>query len=128
MLAKYPYKVVNLTHINGCPTKFNKGGRYVSSRPSAAAKKAVSQLCARKEIHGQCALLVTLVRTDLPKDMRKEHTYVVHRIKLETPVVVKIGDSTVSYKYNVIAEKAEKETKCKDENYKQSRGRMKSRS
>ena len=125
MSKKFPYKVTHLSHVNGCKTKFDSGGRYISSRPSEAAKKAVSQLCSRKRIHGQCALNVTLVRTDLPKDVRKEYTYVVHRKKLEKPTVVMIGDTKVTYKYKLHAQKAEKATKCKDQDYKLSRGPMK---
>tara|TARA_B110000285_G_scaffold160312_1_gene178993 strand:+ start:608 stop:1012 length:405 start_codon:yes stop_codon:yes gene_type:complete len=124
--SKFPYKVTHLTHVSGCKTKFPpSGGRYVSSRPSLAAKKAVSQMCAHKTIRGQCALKVTLVRTDLPKHKRKEHTYLVHRKKLKKPTKVKIGDSMVTYKYELKAEKAKKSEKCTDKDYKQSRGPMK---
>ena len=124
--SKFPYKVTHLTHVSGCKTKFPpSGGRYISSRPSLAAKKAVSQMCARKTIHGQCALKVTLVRTDLKKDKRKEHMYLIHRKKLKKPNEVKIGKSMVTFKYDLEVKKAKKSEKCADKDYQQSTGPMK---
>lgn len=127
MVGKFPYKVTRVSHINGCKTKFIKGGRYMSSRPSGAAKKAASQLCARKDIHGQCALNLSIVRTDIPVNERKVYTFNVHRKKLDKPVEVKINGSVIKYEYKMEAEKAEIPESCKDNEYKQSRGRMKSK-
>ena len=111
---KHPYKVVHLAHTNGCDTKF-KPGRYISATPSGAAKKAASQLCSHKRISGRCSLVVSVVRTDLPKDKRKVMSYTVRRVKLAKPMKRMVNGKEIVNKYKLEA-KAHKKAlpKCKD--------------
>lgn len=122
---KHHYKIINCTHTNGCTTKFNKTGRYVSSTPSGAARKMHTQLCGRKRIQGRCTFRITFVRTDLPLDERKEYVYITRRVKLKTPVKVTIAGKDIVYKYKVDAQKAPKKMpkKCPT-THQQSRGKM----
>ena len=124
---KHPYKVVSVLHTNGCKTKF-KPGRYESRSPAEAAKKAGSQLCSHKEIHGRCSLIISLERTDMPNNkqtQRKTYHYEVHKKKLDKPKKVKIKNKIIIYKYNMTAKRIYKLPKCSDKSHTQSRGIMK---
>lgn len=99
---KHPYRLVKVTHANGCATKF-KEGRYISTTPAGAARKAASQLCAHKRISGRCSFIVSVERTDLPADKRKVMTYTVRRKKLQPPETRMIGDKKIVNKYKVEA-------------------------
>lgn len=122
---KHPYKIIRCTHTNGCKTKFNEHGRYISSTPSGAARKMHTQLCGRKRVKGRCTFRITFVRTDIPVSQRKEYVYITRRIKLKKTVQVNIAGKNVVYKYKVLVEKAPKETVRCPSTHHQSPGTMK---
>ena len=65
-MSKRRFTMENAYHADGCETKFkNKGysGVYVSSNPASAARKAFSQLCRVKKVHGRCALFIAVRET-----------------------------------------------------------------
>ncbi len=64
-----------------------KPGRYISSSPSGAAKKMLTQLCRQKKITGVCVFVVTLRETTMG-GKGKEYTYAVRRTRLPKPVVL----------------------------------------
>lgn len=106
MVAKRSFTVVNMTKSDGCPTKFT-GGRYMGSSPAAAARKALSYHCAVKRIRGRCALYVKL-RETTRGSKGKQFTYLLHRVKLGTPVVRFPGTARefrIRYETNVKATK-----------------------
>lgn len=122
---KHPYKIIRCTHTNGCKTKFNENGRYISSTPSGAARKMHTQLCGRKRVKGRCTFRITFVRTDIPVSQRKEYVYITRRIKLKKPVQINIAGKNVVYKYKVLVEKAPKENVRCPSTHHQSPGTMK---
>jgi len=70
-------------------TKFS-GGRYVSSSPASAARKAFSSACRAKKIKGQCTLIVTVQETTRGED-GKVYSYKLKRTKLKEPRVITRG-------------------------------------
>ena len=108
---KDTYKVVGVQNVDGCPTKF-RPGRYHSTSPEGAAKKAFSRLCNLKKIKGKCTLLVTVKRTTQGGD-KKEFTYKLHRSKLSKPIVMMKGTPN-EYKilYEVHAQSAKMLKNC----------------
>lgn len=110
---KHRYSIIKVTHANGCATKF-RPGNYVSSTPVGAARKAGTQLCAHKRISGRCTFIVSIERTDVPKDKRKVYTYKIRRIKLAKPEIRMIGDRKIVNKYKTVASAFKKiAPKCK---------------
>ena len=124
-MMKHPYKIIRCTHTNGCKTKFNEHGRYISATPSGAVKKMHTQLCGRKRVKGRCTFRITFVRTDLPVSQRKEYVYITRRIKLKKTVQVNIAGKDVVYKYKIHVEKAPKATVTCPSTHHQSPGTMK---
>ena len=91
MPNKRTFTIHDALHSDGCQTKFsNKDytGVYVSSNPSGAAKKALSQLCRVKKIHGQCTLYIVM-RETTQGSSKKHFTYKLNRIKLAKPIDLK---------------------------------------
>ena len=88
--------------------------------PSGAAKKAMTELCKRKEYHGMCALRVVLTEVEttnggspskkegqtIPMKYKsgkvKEFAYRLQKRKLKEPVTVMINGTPVVYKYKPI--------------------------
>lgn len=90
-ISKRTFTIHDAKHVDGCHTKFkNKdySGVYVSSSPGGAAKKALTQLCRVKKIHGQCALFIT-VRETTQGSSKKQFTYKLNRVKLSKPLELK---------------------------------------
>lgn len=84
-------------HIKG---KANLGGRFVSSNPASAAKKAASQLCKASKIKGRCVHVVTIKETT-KGSKGKEYVYKVSRVY--DPVTVVRAGEEITYKYKTIA-------------------------
>lgn len=90
------------------------------STPGSAAKKAMTELCKRKEYHGMCALRVVLTEVETTnggspskkeghtvpmkyKDGRvKEFAYRLQKRRLKEPITVMINGTPVVYKYKSI--------------------------
>ena len=91
MPNKRTFTIYDALHSDGCKTKFsNKDytGVYNSSNPSGAAKKALSQLCRVKKIHGQCSLYIVM-RETTQGSSKKLFTYKLNRVKLSPPIDLK---------------------------------------
>ena len=69
--------------------KANLGGRFMSSTPSSAAKKAASRICRESAIKGQCSLVINLKETTRNSN-NKEYSYKVNRVR--DPVTVEVKD------------------------------------
>ena len=123
MPEKRSFKVEYVTTVRGCPTKFNKDSRYMSTTPSGAAKKAHTYLCNHKNIKGSCTLVITMHETS--RDSKgKSFTYKVTRRKLDEPVVLSNG---ATFYYETKAHKHHQLKKSPD-CPKQSRGVMRKHS
>jgi hypothetical protein len=63
-VTKQTYTVIAVKTGSGkVKGKANLGGRFVSSSPGGAAKKAGTQICRTSNIKGQCSLVITLRKT-----------------------------------------------------------------
>tara|TARA_A100001015_G_C14420438_1_gene492677 strand:- start:38 stop:481 length:444 start_codon:yes stop_codon:yes gene_type:complete len=101
-MSERRFTIENAYHSDGCETKFkNKGysGVYVSSNPSSAARKAFSQLCRVKRIHGRCTLIIA-IRETTQGSSKKVFLYKLTRMKLKNPI--ELQGRVINY-----------ETKCK---------------
>jgi hypothetical protein len=78
--------------------KSNIGGRFLSSTPSGAARKAATRVCRDSKIKGQCSLVVS-IRETTRDSSGKEHSYRVNRIRLKSPQVIVRDGQEVVYKY-----------------------------
>ena len=116
------YFMVTSVRKPGQKNEKTKGYELVlkGSTPASAAKKAVTELCKRKEYRGLCALRVTLTEvktTDggspsrrdgqtMPmqyKDGRvKEFTYRLQKTKLKEPITVMHNGTPVVYKFKTV--------------------------
>lgn len=76
--------------------KANLGGRYISSSPREAVRKAASRICANSSVKGRCSLIITL-RETTQGSAHKDYTYKVLRIL--DPVTVERDGVEVTYKY-----------------------------
>ena len=102
---KRSFQVIDVRKHKGCKTKF-KEGRYISSTPMGAAKKAFSKLCRLKKTYGKCTFRISLRETTKGSD-KKTFTYTVSRKKLKTPVVRFAGTpNEFQIKYEVKAKSA----------------------
>ena len=89
--GKRTFTVHDARHVDGCQTKFKSkdySGVYVSSSPAGAARKALTQLCRVKKVHGQCALFIT-VRETTQGSAKKQYSYKLNRVKLSEPLELK---------------------------------------
>ena len=91
------FKVVDVRKQDGCSTKF-KPGRYVSSTPAGAAKKAFSELCRVKDVRGRCALYVKIAETT-QDSKKKEFMYHMQRHTLEKPLIYKANGKEIRVRY-----------------------------
>ena len=63
MVKERRFTVHDARKVDGCSTKFKSkdySGVYETNRPSAAAMKALTQLCRAKKNKGQCTMFLTL--------------------------------------------------------------------
>lgn len=84
-----------------------KGGIYRSSKPVAAAKKAVSKICFKHGIKGVCSITVH-IRETTRGSANKEYSYIVKRILSKPKTVVSRGGVEIPFKYNLIAKSLKK--------------------
>ena len=85
---KRTFTIHNAWHSDGCATKFSNReytGSYVSTDASGAARKALTQLCRVKNIHGQCALYISMRKTTRGSS-NIPFLYKVNRVKLKIPI------------------------------------------
>jgi hypothetical protein len=121
------WKITQVTHSNGCVTKFNKNGRYTGA-PGDAAKKAFSQLLRRKKLSGKVVLNITMEA--VPKRENKVHTYRLTR-KLKKKPVVRVlklkgqPDKEIVFKYDYEVVPAKKKKPSKGKSCSQTTGPMK---
>jgi hypothetical protein len=100
---KQTYTVVAVKTSSGrVKGKANLGGRFVSTSPSGAAKKACTQICRASNVKGQCSLTITLRKTTRGGN-HKEYVYKVNRVK--DPVTVMRGDEEITYNYKTKAKR-----------------------
>jgi len=112
MVAKRSFQVSNVQNVDGCPTKFRKG-RYLSTSPNGAAKKAFNGLCNLKRIKGKCTLLVT-VRETTAGSNKKEFTYKLNRTRLSKPLIMMEGtDKEFRIYYEISSHSTKNLPKCK---------------
>ena len=110
MVQKRNFTIHAAYHSDGCPTKFkNKdySGHFVSSSPSGAAKKALTQLCRVKKIKGRCTLYVE-IRETTQGSHNKPFMYKVKREKLDKPIVL----SGREIHYNSVCKSVKSIPKC----------------
>ena len=126
MVNKRSFQVSNVQNIDGCPTKFRQG-RYLSTNPNGAAKKAFNGLCNLKRIKGKCTFLVT-VRETTSGSNKKEFTYKLNRTRLSKPLVMMEGtDKEFRIYYEIRSHSTKNLPKCKS-GRKRTRGPMKHKS
>ena len=113
MVAKRSFQVVAVQNVSGCVTKFAPG-RYLSSNPGSAAKKAFTRLCNLKNIKGKCTFVVTVKETTQGSN-GKEFTYKIERSKLKKPLVMMEGtDKEFKIEFETKAKKHSKIENCKE--------------
>ena len=96
---KRSFTIVSVSSSKGkVKGKANLGGRFLSSTPSSAARKAGSQVCRSSKIKGQCSLVITIKETTRGS-AGKEFKYSVKRMKVNNPEVVMRDGQEVVYKY-----------------------------
>jgi hypothetical protein len=98
MSEKRSFTVVAVSVKGKDKGKNSLGGRFLSSTPSSAARKASTQLCRSLNMKGQCSVMVTLKETTRGSS-GKEFKYNVKRVKLSSPEVVMRDGKEVVYKY-----------------------------
>lgn len=96
------FTVVKVTDVHGAEKGAdNLGGCFRGKTPVSAAKKAMTQICRKSKVHGQCTLIVTVKETTRGS-ANKHYCYKVKRIKNETEV--SHGGMEVVHKYTTTAQ------------------------
>jgi len=98
MSDKRSFTVVSVSSQGKSKGKSNLGGRFLSTTPAGAARKAASQVCRNSRIKGQCSLVVSIQETTRGS-AGKEFKYSVKRIKVKDPQVVVRDGLEIVYKY-----------------------------
>ena len=80
--------------------KSKEGGRYISSSPFGAAKKAFNRECKKSNITGTCSFLISIKEITQGSN-KKIYTYKMNRKKLSKPLKLKLGNNEVEIKYEV---------------------------
>jgi hypothetical protein len=75
------------------------GGRYLSTTPGAAARKAARQIFAEHKVSGSVKFML---RETTEGSNKKEYCYSAQKKTLNPPKVVKIGKSEVVYKHEYV--------------------------
>ena len=97
------FTIVHVTDSNGKKKgKANLGGRFISSNPASAARKAGSQICKNTKVKGRCSLIITVKETTQGSN-NKEFTYKFNRVYEPTTVSYNGVDITHNYKTTVKA-------------------------
>lgn len=110
------FTVVGAYTAKGCKTKFRNGTTYTAQKPSQAASKAFTELCRVKRIRGVAAYYV-VIREKTQGSAKKEYSYLLHRNKLDTPLVRFAGtdkEFRIRYKNTILSKPVPKRrAKCK---------------
>lgn len=115
------FTIIDVRKQNGCTTKF-KAGRYQSSTPAGAAKKAFNKLCRVKNIKGIGAFSLKMAETTAGSK-EKYFMYHLQRHTLDEPITYKAGDREIVVRYKTSIKSIKSmPTKCKKSN--KSSGRM----
>jgi len=125
-MTKRTFMITGAFTNKGCPTKFTKAARYTGSTPSGATKKAFTELCRVKKIRGVATYYMTM-RETTRESSHREFTYLLHRNKLDKPLVRFEGtdkEFTIRYTNSIKKGTVPKRGLCKGK----SRGRMKKKS
>jgi hypothetical protein len=102
-MDKRSFTVIAVEDVHGKKKgKANLGGRFLSTTPSGAVKKAASQICRNSAIKGRCTLVITM-RETTSGSQHKEYTYKVSRIY--DPVTVVRDGVEITYNYSVEVER-----------------------
>ncbi len=96
-MDKRSFTIVSVSDKNGKKKgKANLGGRFISTTPAGAARKAGTQICRNSNIKGRCTLHITVKETTRGS-ANKEFSYQYQRIK--DPVDIVRGDVEITYNY-----------------------------
>ena len=110
------FTVVGAYTAKGCKTKFRSDTTYTSKQPAQAASKAFTELCRVKRVRGVAAYYVVM-REKTQGSAKKEYSYLLHRHKLETPVIRFAGtkkEFKIRYKNSIVSKAVPKRrAKCK---------------
>lgn len=98
MSDKRSFTVLSVSSKGKSKGKDNLGGRFLSTTPSGAARKAASQVCRNSRVKGQCSLVVSIKETTRGSS-GKEFKYSVKRVKVKDPQVVVRDGLEIVYKY-----------------------------
>ena len=99
MESKRSFKVVSVDTSNRAKGVQSEG-RYISSTPAGAARKAGSQYCRESAIRGQCTLFVTVQETTRGSN-NKVYSYKIKRTVVNNKV--NHEGKIVNHKYEVVA-------------------------
>lgn len=110
------FTVVGAYTAKGCKTKFRTGTTYTAQKPAQAASKAFTELCRVKRIRGVAAYYV-VIREKTQGSAKKEYSYLLHRNKLDTPLIRFAGtdkEFRIRYKNSIVSKPVPKRrAKCK---------------
>ena len=94
---KRSFTIVSVSDKNGKKKgKDNLGGRFISTTPAGAAKKAGTQICRNTKIKGRCTLHITVKETTSGK-INKEFSY--EYVRIRAPVNIIRGDVEITFNY-----------------------------
>lgn len=96
-MSKRSFTIVSFS-VKGKSKGSSNGGRFISTTPSSAARKAATQICRDSNIRGQCSIVVKMKETTQGSS-HKEFKYSVKRIKLREPEIVMRDGQEIVYKY-----------------------------
>ena len=92
------FKVIDAHRQGGYKTTFNEG-RYISSTPMGAVKKAFTKICSVNKIHRKCNLIITIQETSM-NSKKKQFAYKLSRKLLKQPIIRLAGtDNEFEIKY-----------------------------
>jgi hypothetical protein len=102
MVDKRSFTLVSVNDKRKAKSAENAGGRYISTTPAGAARKAASQICRQSSIRGQCTLYVAVQETT-QGSAGKVFYYKIKRVVVNEKVVH--NGKTVTHKYAVLTKK-----------------------
>ena len=101
MEDKRSFTVVSVGKTGGATKgKENLGGRYISTTPSGAAKKAGRRICKESKIKGRCSLVIEVQETTRGSKHKIRKYRITRELKPKT--VVREG-TKISFKYKMTA-------------------------
>lgn len=110
--GKRSFTLVDVRNVEGCSTKFTVRGNtgVFTGTPRSAASKALTALCHKKNIKGQCSFMLT-VRETTRGSNGKEFSYHITRVKYDKPV--ELNGRKYNYGPNKIRSVKNIKTSCK---------------